>query len=72
MKKEPAPTAYNHNEGDTVIIRNRLYGHRFKIGTVVTIIGRHISDYRCRDNAGNQWWCCDANFMRKKDLELLT
>lgn len=69
--KQPKPTAKNHKVGDTAIIRNAHYGHRFTIGTKVRIESVGENDYRAVSlNGADKWWVADANFMTKKQLEV--
>lgn len=60
--REPEATAVNHRLGDKVTIMNDYYGHMFKIGTEVEIVGIGYNDYKCKDKNGYSWWCADANF----------
>jgi hypothetical protein len=69
--KQPKATAKNHNVGDTLTIRNKLYGHGFKVNQKVEISRVVVEDYWAKDNNGQGWWVADANFMTRSELNSL-
>ena len=70
-KVQHLPTANNHSIDDILIVRNKLYGHHFKIGTKVTVEDVRTDDYRCTDGK-ECWYMADQNFMTKNQLKKKT